>query len=448
MEFILIRKKVGNMKKHLRIIIFIGIVLITVGYIYYVRPIVDDELFNYGFAKNILDGLIPYKDFNMIIPPLFHYLLALILAIFGKKLIIYHIVIAIFITGITFISYKKIGKCAIIVYILLLIYPYTGYNMFCLFLLFILLQQKDSKYSTIIEAIIISCMFLSKQTLGLLVIPSIIYSENKKKTILIYLTSICLFLLYLIINNSIYEFFDYCLFGMFDFANKNNTGISFLFIVECILIIILAIFAIKTKRKDLWYVLVFQIITLPIVDYYHFMISFIPIVYLYLSIFNKNIAIFILGTTAVLSFFISFNCMVSFTDRHFLHNYDVDNFMKGRVTFRITSSYVFQVKEKLEEYKDYRPYILGNFSYLIKLNNNFSINKYDIINNGNMGYNGQEKYLNEIDTYCEKEKCIFIMMDEEIVTKKKTQTNREILKYVQKKYKKRYSSNVFSVYTN
>lgn len=436
------------MKKYLKVIIFIVLISITVGYIYYIRPLVDDELFNYGFAKNILDGLIPYKDFNMIIPPLFHYLLVPLLAIFGKRLIIYHIVIAFFITTITFISYKKIGKCAIIIYILLLIYPYTGYNMFCLFLLFILLEQNDNKYYLIIESIIISCMFLSKQTLGLLVIPSIIFSKNKKKTILIYLTSICMFLLYLIINNNIYEFFDYCLFGMLDFANKNNTGISFLFIVECILIIVLTALAIKTKRKDLWFVLVFQIITFPIVNYYHFIISFIPIVYLCLSKFYKNIGVFILGTTAVLSFFISLNFMISFTDRHYLHNYDIDNFMKGRVTFRITSSYVFQVKEKLETYKEYRPYILGNFSYLIKLNNDFPINKYDIINNGNLGYNGQKKYLTEIDDYCKKEKCIFVMMDEEIVTKRKTQTNREILKYVQKEYKKVYNSNVFSVYIN
>lgn len=436
------------MKKYLKVIIFIGLISLTVGYTYYVRPVVDDELFNFGFAKSILEGLIPYKDFNMIIPPLFNYLLVPILSIFGKKLIVYHFVIATFITTITFLSYKKIGKCAIILYLLLLIYPYTGYNMFCMFLLFIVLNLRENKYSSFIEAILISCMFLSKQTLGLLVIPSIIYSKNKKKTILIYLTSIFLFLLYLIINNNIYQFFDYCLFGMFDFANKNGTGISFLFIVECLLIIILLLFAIKTKQKDIWFILVFQIITFPIVDYFHFMISFIPVVYLYLKIFHKNITIFILGTTAVLSFLISLNYMIIAPDKDFLYHYNVDNFMKGRVTFRLTSSYVFQVKELIDEYKGYRPYILGNFSYLIKLNNNMKINKYDIINNGNLGYNGEAKYLKEIDEYCKKQKCIFIICDEEVITDKTIQTNREILKYVQGNYYKRYSSNVFSAYSN
>lgn len=436
------------MKKYLKIIIFIILVILTVAYTYYVRPIVDDELFNYGFANNILNGQVPYKDFNMIIPPLFSYLLALIIGIFGKKLIIYHIVVAFLITSITFLSYKKIGKCAIIIYALLLIYPYTGYNMFCMFLLFVLLNQKESKYSGVIEAIIISCMFLSKQTLGLLVIPSIIYSKNKKKTILIYLTSISIFLLYLLLNNSLYQFLDYCLFGMFDFADKNGTGISFLFIVECLIILILAIFAIKTKRKDIWYILVFQIITLPIVDYYHFMISFIPVVYLYLTVFHKNLAIFILGTTATLSFMLSLTYMMTIPERVFLYHFDVDTFMKGRVTYRLTSDYVFRVKDYIDQYEDYRPYILGNFTYLIKLNNNMEATKYDIINNGNMGYGGQEKYLREIDDYCQKEKCIFIICDEEITTKQRIQTNRQILKYVKDNYYQRYSSNVFSIYTN
>ena len=63
-------------------------VLLTVTYTYYFKPIVDDELYNYGFSYNIINGLVPYKDFNMIIPPLFSYLYALIMNLFGTKLII------------------------------------------------------------------------------------------------------------------------------------------------------------------------------------------------------------------------------------------------------------------------------------------------------------------------------------------------------------------------
>lgn len=436
------------MKKYLKYLVWIILIIITVAYTYYFRPLVDDELFNYGFAKNILDGLIPYKDFNMIIPPLFTYLLAFILDILGKKLIVYHIVIAIFITIITYLSSKNIGKVASIpLYIILLIYPYTGYNMFCLFLLFILLNVKESKYSYIIEAILISCMFLSKQSLGLLVIPSLIYSKQRKKTFLIYLVVICLFLLYLLINNSIYQFFDYGLFGMFDFADKNGTGINFLFIVECFIIISLIYLVIKTKRKDIFYILMFQVITLPIVNYCHFFISFAPVLYLiYLKIHHK-LYLIIPSIALIASFFVFYNIFLIKDDIPYLEPYKVQNFMEGRVASRITSSYIFKIKEIIDEKEEYRPYILGLFSYLIKLNNDMPITKYDLINDGNMGYQGSKKYIEEIDNYCKKEKCLFVINDEENKSRI-NQTNHEILDYVQENYIKQYSSNIFSIYTN
>ena len=199
-------------KKILNIILFLLIITITVIYTYKIRYIMDDELFNYGFAKNILDGLVPYKDFNMIIPPLFAYITAIILKIFGKNLLVYHIFTASIIFIISYLSSKKIGKCAFIVYLLLLIYPYTGYNMFSLFLFFILLNLKEEdKNNYYLEPIIISLMILTKHTLGLLVIPSLIFSKKKLKTFLVYVISFLVLVLYLLINNSLFEFIDYCI---------------------------------------------------------------------------------------------------------------------------------------------------------------------------------------------------------------------------------------------
>lgn len=437
-------------RKCLKILLLISLIFVTVMYTYYIRPIVDDELFNYGFAKNILDGLVPYKDFNMIITPLFSYLLSIPLAIFGKKLIIYHIVIALIITSITYLAFKRIGKQALIIYILLLIYPYTGYNMFCLLLFFLLLDIQDKKYSTVIETILISMMIFTKQTLGLLLIPSIIFSKNRKKTILIYLISGCLFLLYLIINNNLYSFMDYCILGMFDFTDKNATSINGMFLLEIVILLILIYRVIKTKRKDIFFCLMFQIIAFPIIDYVHFMISFIPVVYLFLKVFWNSNYVFFLGTVTTVSFFIMLNVLIMLQNDNYLYltHYKVNNFMKGRVTYRLTSDYVFHVKKYLDEYPDYNPYILGHFSYLIKLNNNLPINKYDIINNGNMGYHGAQKYLNEIDTYCKENRCIFILNDVESIISKTIQTNRAILVYVQRNYNKVYRSNTFSVYIN
>ncbi len=453
LEYIQIRKW-ESMKKYFKLIIFLSLFLLTIAYTYYLRPLVDDELYNYGFSISILNGLIPYKDFNMIIPPLFSYLLSFVLLIFGKKLIVYHSLIAIMITIMTVISYKKIGKLSIIIYILLLVYPYTGYNMFCLFLFFILLNLKETKYLNILEPILISMMILSKHTLGLLIIPSFIYSKNRKKTFSIYLLSGLLLFLYLIFNDSLIPFIDYSILGMFDFSNKNTTGMNLLFVIEIFLILGLIYLTMKTKQKKYFYCLMFQIITFPIIDYVHFIISFIPIVYLALQkLFYQNKVfingIFILILTATMSFFITLNFMELGNNNNylFLEHYKVNNFMKGRVTYRITSEYISSIQKQIEAYPNYDLYILGNLSYIVKLNLYLPLNKYDNINNGNMGYYGVRKYLTEINNNCEKKQCLFIINEDEYRTQR-NQTNHEILEYVIKNYQQKYSSNTFSIYIN
>lgn len=439
-------------KKTKKIIIGIILIILTVIYTYYIRPIVDDELYNYGFSFNITQGLIPYKDFNMIIPPLFNYLLAGILKIFGPKLIVYHVLIAVMLSAIFYICYETIGKKAFILYMLLLIYPYAGYNIFVLSLLLLLyyLEEKNIKNLTIIEPIIISMMFLSKQTLGLLIIPSIIFSKNKKKTIIIYLISIFAFLLYLVSNGTVIQFFDYCLFGLFDFANKNATGINILTIFEILIIITLIYFSCKTKRKDIIFCLVFQIMALPIVNYIHFIISFVPVVYLLLKQFKDNKYVFLLGAVGIASFSLAFNFIVciGIGNNKYLENYKIDNFMKGRITYTITDNYVFGAKKYIDKYDEYTPFIFGRFSYIMKLNHEIPITKYDIINNGNMGYNGANRYIEEIDNYCKNNKCLFIINDQEESISITIQTNMKILEYVQKNYQGIYNSNTFSVYIN
>jgi len=440
-------------KNYKKIIIGIIIVILTVIYTYYIRPIVDDELYNYGFAFNIKEGLIPYKDFNMIIPPLFSYILAIFLKIFGSKLIIYHITIAIMLTSILLISYETIGKKSIVLYIVLLLYPYIGYNIFTLLLLIILfyLQDKKNKHLEIIECIIISMMFLTKQTLGLLVIPSIIYSKNKKKTIAYYTLTILIFLLYLIINGTVFQFFDYCLFGLLDFANKNSTEIGILTIIEILIIIALTFFGIKTKRKDIIYCLIFQVMAFPIINYMHFIISFTPVLYLLFKEIKEDKYVSLFTIVGITSFSIAFNylvCIGTEGDYKYLEKYKINNFMKGRTTYTITDNYIEDAKRFIDNYNEYRPYIFGRFAYIMKLNHEIPITKYDIINNGNMGYNGAKKYIKEIDKYCKNNKCLFIMNDQEKEISITIQTNMEILKYIQDNYRAIYNSNIFSVYIN
>lgn len=445
-------------KKLLKILLFLLIIIITVFYTYKIRILVDDELFNYGFAKNILDGLIPYKDFNMIIPPLFAYITAIVLKIFGKKLIIYHILTAVLIAGITYISSKKIGKMSFIIYLLLLIYPYTGYNMFSLFLFFILLtlpineedkkEIKNNKVVDYLEPIIISLIILTKHTLGLLVIPSIIYSKNKLKTFLIYVVSFLVLLLYLIINNSVFEFIDYTILGMFDFTGNNGTGINLLFIVELIIMGVLIYKLIKTKKKEYFYVLMYQIVAFPIVNYVHFIISFIPFVYLIILNNKDNFYFKWFSGVVLVTFAITFSILLLNENRfQYPEYYKENNFMKGRYIQKTTANAIELVKKYTKKYEEHRLYIFSYLGYNMKLNLDYPINKYDIINNGNMGYKGSEKYIKEVEKYCKDNKCIFLITSPELEDEG-FQTNKDILNYIEKSYKKIHSSNFANIYIN
>jgi len=439
-------------KKYVKMIFCLLMLLLTLAYTYYFMPIVDDELYNYGFSYSIINGLVPYKDFNMIVPPMFSYILASLLKIFGSKLVVYHGLLACIIVLIFFIAYKSIGIKSFVLYFLMLIYPYAGYNMFAMMLLFILFYINDKKIKKldIIEPIIISIMFLTKQTLGLLVIPSLIYSRNKKKTLAIYFIFIFGFLIYLISNGTVLSFFDYCLFGMFDFAENNSTSFSLLMIIEAFIIISLGYFSFKTKRKDLFFCLMFQIMALPIVNYIHFLISFVPVVYLFLKQYNNNQYVLYLSLVTIISFFLTFNIVYWIDGQKYsiVSHFDANNFMKDRVTYMYMDNFIYRVNDYVERYDKHKLFTFGSFSYLIKLNLDIPINKYDLINDGNMGYNGAENYVKEINDYCELNKCMFIINDYEEDISKYVQTNKQILDYVKEKYSKVYSSNVFSVYIN
>lgn len=436
------------MKKYLKIILLCLLVIITTLYLYCIVPLVADGIWNYGFGYNISSGLIPYKDFNMIIPPLFPYLLSLFTSITGNKFITYYIVISIITILTSIIAYKKIGYKAIIIYLFILIYPHNGYNTLALFFMFILLfiLDKDDN-NDILIAIIISLMFLTKQTLGLLIIPSIIYSKNKKKTIAVYLVAILSLLIYLIFNNNLYEFIDYCFLGMLEFTDKNNTEINLVSFIEIPLVIYLFVLLIKSKfkNKELFYILLFQIISFPITDGAHFVITFCPVIYYFYSNCKKQHVSFIF-TVMLLFYVLGFNMG--------LYNWKIDTIYKEKDSFInykrapiYLESYFSEIKSYKEKYKDYRLYIFDSRAYVAKLEFNLKIDKYDLINDGNMGYNGASKYVEEIDEYCSSNKCLFIVNKEEFL-KGLNQTNKTLVSYITKNYLEICSSNISNIYIN
>lgn len=429
-----------NVKK---VILLIIIFIFLFCYVQFFTEVGRDEVWNYGFSFNIASGLIPYKDFNMLQTPLFFFIGSIFIKIFGSYLYSVNILISLVATIILFIISKEIkGKVYIFVPIMLL-YLYYSYNVFCLLLILIIFSciKNNCSNNDIFIPLLVSLTFLTKQSIGVcLVIPLIYYSKNKLKDIIIFLIPIFIFLIYLIYNDALNNFIDYSFLGMFDFSEKNGCYIFLIF--ELPVCTFLLYHLIKSFFKDrlCFYALMFQVISYPIMDPYHFMFAFIIFLYylfLKYEINNKFNKYFIV--IAFSWFFFNYNLPNNL-------NFYSNSFLEGRLYSVISESQLKYVKKFILNKSDKYDmvYIFAEEAYLFKLYSNIEINKFDLILNGNMGYNGGERYIVEIDSNCRKHSCLFILGGEN-----ENQISVDILKYVRNNYNEDgMLLDYFSVYSN
>ena len=285
------KKRVINIL--IEILLFVFILTIMLGLILKNTIYYLDEIWNYNFAHEIVRGLMPYKDINMIITPLFPYITAGFLKIFGDELIVFRIIEALLMTSIFFITYKILNKIQgkklySIISVLLIIELYKDYialdyNFLCLFfdLIIILIEinqldkidnhtmlnkQNDKgnidikldkqiykdKWDTnlnkkieVLIGIIAGLTILTKQTIGIfislssMVEPFLINCNKNNRKIalkkfffrLLGIISVCLlFLVYLILTKSFNDFINYAVLGIKTF--KNYVGYSDLLISD------------------------------------------------------------------------------------------------------------------------------------------------------------------------------------------------------------------------
>ena len=86
-------------KKYFKYVFTFVMTLLFLNFI----PFDLDEIWNYGFMHSIYSGLIPYKDFNMVITPFFPMLFSLPFFIFGSNLLVVNICQSLLITFVYFL---------------------------------------------------------------------------------------------------------------------------------------------------------------------------------------------------------------------------------------------------------------------------------------------------------------------------------------------------------
>lgn len=430
-----------------QILELIIIFIITLLFDLLCNNFVYDEIWNYGFSYNIATGLIPYKDFNMIITPLFPILGSIWMLIFEKSFLSYYIFNTIICTVIFSYIKKFNSKSYYIVYSILLLFSLPNYNLFCMLLLYILMTMEDKNSNDYLIGIILGITFLTKQSIGIfLCIPTIFIKDIKKifKRFIGFIIPIIFLMIYLIYNNIVYEFIDYTILGISNFANKNFNYYWSCLIFLVISIIYLIYQYIKNKDIKLLYLLSFQIVAYPIIDLYHVMIPFIPTLTYFLKKIELNKKIISCSFTFFIITIFSYNIYLCTNN-----NYSYPNNTKIYKYKKINNNTVNSiniVKEYIENNEE-RTFIIDMCAYLIKLETSIPIDKYDLLNDGNLGRNGETKIIKEIDETCQKEKCTFLLNENEI-DNRISQYNQEILKYINKSYQRKTKIGDITIYKN
>ena len=397
--------------KHL---IFIFITTFLIYWIFGFFLVYEDTIPSYGFSYAIANGEIPYRDFNIISTPLYSFLMSIGLFIYDDFLTII-IESGIIYILIIFLLYKLFKDKLLyimplfIIFFLLKTFIPTYNLLLILLLLIILLLEKNNK-SDFIIGLLLGLLILTKHSIGLIIafISLLLVIKDKKRLFkrLSGLIIPCLiFILYLLLTNSISQFIDLCILGMFDFANHNNYINKTSLILIIIIFLLNIILLIKYKNKDpkeLIYSLGCISFIIPIIDQYHTCLYiFISLICILLYLFNNKIIVVNKIKNYIHTFFISLNiillivCYILLSimnnniNRISIPHFKYTNMIKDR------NIYIKDIYNKYNEYD--KVIMLGKLSTIMDISSNKDITYFNVLLYGNWGKNINKKSKDKIN---------------------------------------------------
>lgn len=381
------------MKKYKTLIIFTLLFIFTFFVNFYAVSN-NDLIWNYGFCYNIAKGLKMYKDFNMIITPLFPTIFGLLMKLFGNNTIIFFLFNTLVPLTIYYIVYKYYKKVFIETIILITFISIPNYNLLCMMFLFLLFILEDENKNDYLIGIILGLVFLTKSSMGILTLASLYYIKDIKKIIkrfIGFMIPNIIYLIYFYINNTLLDYINYAFGSLFDFATKNvRSGVGILIFVASIILIIY----LYKKKKDikLIYILLFQIMSYPIFNGVHLLYSAIPLIfYILLNIDNK----LYIKYKKYLAIVLICPIMATILQNVFINMEYGTNALKYK---RVESKYLEDSKILKEHINNFNnTYFIMYEAYYNKLLLNLNINKYDVMLSGNLGYNGEEETIKYFD---------------------------------------------------
>lgn len=464
-----------NKKKIINILIQFSIFALSLVLFLVARltaPATDlDEVWNYNTANAFAMGLIPYKQVSMITTPLLPMINSIFLKIVFNGIITYRVLMGIVFALIVLFIYLIIRElsskkllsyiCAFFIGTLLINKFLLDYNY--LFLLIVLmiafLEVRDLKKNenfnfnhNLCVGLLTGLAFLTKQTIGLLLIIVVIFEVfiymkkigfDLKITKFIKLIGvrifgmmipITMFLIYLGVNGAFNDFINYAIKGVKEFSNSipyyrllNSTDykiaiISRLFIIvygSLFITFILECVKNKKMKDELMNIYILAICSIPVIaiiypisDDFHLIVAsvyaLIIIAYLFILVLKKIdgfIKIDIFYKKLLLIGILFIIILISFKNLIIERNINVkENVLlpfkhyEGIYVPEYLSKRISDVTDKVRSYSNSgrESIIIDAEAAIYDIVLNRYKKNYDMLLIGNIGENGVEKIINEI----------------------------------------------------
>lgn len=448
--------------QNIMIVVFLSI---TIIFLVFGNILVSlDELWNFQNLCKMSNGLTIYTDANVIITPIFFYIAHLIFTIFGTNILIFRIYSLLIYMAIFIITYKifknlKVSKHIILAYLVLIlefifqiISAGANYNLLAILFLLIGLNLYITKRSNNLkQGILIFLIFFTKQNIGVLYAITIIVYEfyrsklsnkfivDQFKKFFFFLIPTILLVLQMYIKGNLFDFINYTFGGLLDFG-KSNLSITTTVYYPLIFVFSIILYIFIIVKRDIFK----EVINQEIFDNLTLLFMFsIGITFINFPIMNQ--AHFIIATLLYLIFlFYLFDVLLFeslFGDKKYIKNIKwfsiaiilvvfirvvVNMLLEPDVTFisdkssNFYGTYIYNTV--LEKNDEIERYILEQnengidviiLSYdaafpMIDLKQNHGA--YDLLFNGNMGYDGLEKFKKDI---INREKTQFLIVTDD-----------------------------------
>lgn len=457
---------IDKIKRKDNIAIFILFFLISLGICLNISLEANDEIWNFQNVYKMYNGFKIYEEINVIITPFFFWVSEAIFYIFCANLFVFRVSHCFIMAILFLITYKILKKLnvpktlsvltilliALQEFFLLIRTSFNYNNMALLFFvigIYYLINEKTRK-NVYIQAIITVLILLTKQNMGIYyLLGNMIYlsiSKNvvkdKIKEIVRYMSIILLigivFILYLIIDNNLYNFINYTLGGILEFANENlNFDFSSIVFMLGIMLINIGLSAIllnktifSAKQKEnikilLIFSMALSIVCYPIFNWTHVIIGtylmIINIVYMIYTLFEdfekqiqkilKIVNGIIILLMIVFSVFNMYMWINTITSDEYPYSWE-NPFFGG-----VIGKEEYEKSEKVIKYienNDKRVIVFSNKAalYMIPLGRNNG--DFDLPFKGNLGIKGEKGLIEKVNDMENVQFLIFKEEDENI----------------------------------